>query len=120
MADENSPLLDPERASDRRLSRLIHKDDAASSMVKSHTSVDEQALADSTVGERLAYNDYTTIDWLHDLVSASSLSLYQNNQSCRTDYMLLRSKTPTVSAISTTKRISKEELSHSLTHHQDG
>jgi chloride channel 3/4/5 len=70
MADENSPLLDPERASDRRLSRLIHKDDAASSMVKSHTSVDEQALADSTVGERLAYNDYTTIDWL---LSSSSL-----------------------------------------------
>jgi len=69
MSDENTPLLDPERASDRRLSRLIQKDDAASSIVKSHTSVDEQALASSTVGERLAYNDYTTIDWLHDLVS---------------------------------------------------
>jgi hypothetical protein len=67
--DENTPLLDPERASDRRLSRLIQKDDAASSIVKSHASVDEQALSGSTVGERLAYNDYTTIDWLHDLVS---------------------------------------------------
>jgi chloride channel 3/4/5 len=72
-ADENSPLLDTERASDRRLSRLIQKDEAASSIVKSHASVDEQALADSTIGERLAYNDYTTIDWLHDLVSVSTL-----------------------------------------------
>jgi chloride channel 3/4/5 len=72
-ADENSPLLDTERPSDRRLSRLIQKDDAASSIVKSHASVDEQALADSTIGERLAYNDYTTIDWLHDLVSVSTL-----------------------------------------------
>ncbi|KAI4835419.1 hypothetical protein E4T44_08580 [Aureobasidium sp. EXF-8845] len=69
--DENTPLLDPERASDRRLSRLIQKDDAASSIVKSHASVDEQALSGSTVGERLAYNDYTTIDWLHDLVKDS-------------------------------------------------
>ncbi|KAI4717237.1 hypothetical protein E4T48_06593 [Aureobasidium sp. EXF-10727] len=69
--DENTPLLDPERASDRRLSRLIQKDDEASSIVKSHVSVDEQAMAGSTIGERLAYNDYTTIDWLHDLVSLS-------------------------------------------------
>jgi hypothetical protein len=73
--DENTPLLDPERASDRRLSRLIQKDDAASSIVKSHASVDEQALSGSTVGERLAYNDYTTIDWLHDLVSFAFLIL---------------------------------------------
>lgn len=83
MADENTPLLDPERAPDRRLSRLIQKDDAASSIVKSHTSVDEQALAGSTVGERLAYNDYTTIDWMHDLVSrapsSSFLSLVREN-----------------------------------------
>lgn len=25
-------------------------------------------MADTAVGERLKYNDYTTIDWLHDLV----------------------------------------------------
>jgi chloride channel 3/4/5 len=36
-------------------------------------SKDEQALADTAVGERLAYNDYTTIDWLHDLVRSSSI-----------------------------------------------
>jgi chloride channel 3/4/5 len=64
-SDENSPLL-----SSHRLGRLIQQDEEASSFVKSHVSVDEQALASSTVGERLAYNDYTTIDWLHDLVSA--------------------------------------------------
>ncbi|KAK5244865.1 hypothetical protein LTR16_007466, partial [Cryomyces antarcticus] len=28
-------------------------------------------MSGSTVGERLAYNDYTTIDWLHDLVKDS-------------------------------------------------
>lgn len=70
--DENTPLLDSEQAPNRRLSRLIQRDDEASSMVKSHVSVEEQAMANSTIGERLAYNDYTTIDWLHDLVSQIS------------------------------------------------
>lgn len=28
-------------------------------------------MADTAVGERLKYNDYTTIDWLHDLVIAT-------------------------------------------------
>ncbi|TIA54658.1 hypothetical protein D6C77_07665 [Aureobasidium pullulans] len=69
--DENTPLLDSEQAPNRRLSRLIQRDDEASSMVKSHVSVEEQAMANSTIGERLAYNDYTTIDWLHDLVKDS-------------------------------------------------
>ncbi|KAF2816705.1 chloride channel-like protein 3 [Mytilinidion resinicola] len=31
----------------------------------------EAALAGTSVGERLAYNDYTTIDWLHELVKES-------------------------------------------------
>ncbi|KAI5275816.1 hypothetical protein E4T47_01241 [Aureobasidium subglaciale] len=69
---ETTPLLsDPERAQNRRLSRLIQRDDDASSIVKSHVSVEEQAMAGSAIGERLAYNDYTTIDWLHDLVKDS-------------------------------------------------
>ena len=76
MTDENSPLRDAEQPPNRRLSKIQKFDDVASSMVKSHTSVDEQALADSTVGERLAYNDYTTIDWLHDLVSSFTSSLF--------------------------------------------
>jgi hypothetical protein len=125
-ADENSPLLDAERASDRRLSRLIQKDDAASSIVKSHASVDEQALADSTIGERLAYNDYTTIDWLHDLVSFMSLSLclclYSSSKSRRADVLrwVFRSKIPTVSAISTVKRTSEEKHLRSSMHLRDG
>ncbi|KPI34797.1 H(+)/Cl(-) exchange transporter 3 [Cyphellophora attinorum] len=37
----------------------------------SHMSKEEQALGETSVGERLPYNNYTTIDWLHDLVKAS-------------------------------------------------
>lgn len=69
-ANEQSPLLPGHGpvVQDRRLSRLIQQDEVASSVVKSHLSVEEMAMGASTVGERLAYNDYTTIDWLHDLV----------------------------------------------------
>jgi hypothetical protein len=119
-ADENSPLLDAERASDRRLSRLIQKDDAASSIVKSHASVDEQALADSTIGERLAYNDYTTIDWLHDLVSLFPLCSTPLVDSKAKHVLRIRSKIPTVSATSTVKRTSEEKHLRSLTHLRDG
>ena len=51
---------------DRRIS-AIH-DEEAQSIISSHVSKEEAALGDSTIGERLPYNDYTTIDWLHDLV----------------------------------------------------
>ena len=33
------------------------------------TTAEEIKMADTAVGERLKYNDYTTIDWLHDLVN---------------------------------------------------
>lgn len=46
----------------------IQQQDEASSYVASHVTKEEQALSGSTIGERLQYNDYTTIDWLHDLV----------------------------------------------------
>lgn len=52
-------------ANDRRLSQIQHD---AESIVTSAVTKDEAALGGSTVGERLPYNDYTTIDWLHDLV----------------------------------------------------
>jgi len=75
-ADERSPLLSAEGGGqDRRLSRLIQQDEEANSVVKSHVTVDEQAMADSSVGERLQYNHYTTIDWLHDLVRSHHLRL---------------------------------------------
>ncbi|KAB5525568.1 Cl channel CLC-3 [Coniochaeta sp. 2T2.1] len=42
------------------------------SILSSHVSKDERALQHSTpLGERLPYNDYTTIDWLHNLVKDS-------------------------------------------------
>jgi chloride channel 3/4/5 len=39
--------------------------------LSSHISKDERALHSTPLGERLPYNDYTTIDWLHDLVKDS-------------------------------------------------
>ncbi|EMD01197.1 hypothetical protein BAUCODRAFT_29646 [Baudoinia panamericana UAMH 10762] len=73
-ASERSPLLGAEngghKPTDHRLTKL-QQDEEANSIVKSHVSVEEQKMADSSVGERLAYNDYTTIDWLHDLVKDS-------------------------------------------------
>ncbi|KAK4507200.1 hypothetical protein PRZ48_000935 [Zasmidium cellare] len=65
---ERTPLLDVPR--DRGLSKILREEDA-SSIVQSHVTEEEQKLADASVGERLAYNDYTTIDWLHDLVKDS-------------------------------------------------
>jgi chloride channel 3/4/5 len=52
------------RSSQQRPNEL----DEAFSIISSHVSKEEQELAGTAVGERLPYNDYTTIDWLHDLV----------------------------------------------------
>ncbi|KAK0509760.1 hypothetical protein JMJ35_008154 [Cladonia borealis] len=57
-------------AHDGRLNAL-QQEEEAHSLIESHVSKDEQALHNSVVGERLPYNDYTTIDWLHDLVKDS-------------------------------------------------
>lgn len=62
--NEHTQLLP---AHDRRLSVLQQGGDAHS-IISSHLSKEEQLLSDTAVGERLPYNDYTTIDWLHDLV----------------------------------------------------
>jgi chloride channel 3/4/5 len=48
----------------------VRRSSNAESIISSHLSEDELALGGTAVGERLAYNDYTTIDWLHDLVSS--------------------------------------------------
>lgn len=68
-ANERTKLLS-HVANDRRLSAVLQEDDVAS-IIGSHVSKDEQALSAAPVGERLPYNDYTTIDWLHDLVNVS-------------------------------------------------
>lgn len=71
-ADERTQLL-LHTANDRRLSQLQH-DEEARSIVDSAVSKEEAALWASTVGERLPYNDYTTIDWLHDLARLPTLN----------------------------------------------
>ena len=65
--NERSKLLsDP--ANDR-LSSVIQQEEDAQSIIGSFVSKDEHALfSTSKLGERLPYNDYTTVDWLHDLV----------------------------------------------------
>ncbi|KAF2791772.1 chloride channel-like protein 3 [Melanomma pulvis-pyrius CBS 109.77] len=59
-------------ANDHRISQLQHEqDEEARSIISSAVTKEEQQMGRSTVGERLPYNDYTTIDWLHDLVKDS-------------------------------------------------
>lgn len=66
-ANERTHLL-LQVANERRLS-AIQLDAEARSIRTSAVTKEEDQLKGSTVGERLAYNDYTTIDYLHDLVS---------------------------------------------------
>ncbi|KAI4267101.1 MAG: hypothetical protein L6R38_008412 [Xanthoria sp. 2 TBL-2021] len=68
-ATERSHLL-PRLAHDRRFSAVQNEADT-DSILSTHVSKEEQLLAATSVGERLPYNDYTTIDWLHDLVKDS-------------------------------------------------
>ncbi|KAF2869831.1 chloride channel-like protein 3 [Massariosphaeria phaeospora] len=72
-------------ANDRRLSQLQHEqDEEVRSIISSAVTKEEQQMAGSTVGERLPYNDYTTIDWLHDLVKDSYRFRYiQSRKSLR-------------------------------------
>ena len=65
-------------ASDRRLSTVQQEEDAQS-LIGSYVSKDEQALSSAPIGERLPYNDYTTIDWLHDLVPCPASLLKQEH-----------------------------------------
>ena len=65
-SNERTKLLS-HPASDRLLSAVQHEEDQQS-VIGSYVSKDEQALSSAPIGERLPYNDYTTIDWLHDLV----------------------------------------------------
>ena len=56
----------------------IHADDAEP-ITSSHLSKEEPALGSTAIGERLPYNDYTTIDWLHDLVCLYLYSIFQRS-----------------------------------------
>lgn len=63
-----------------------HGDADTSSHINSIQSKDEQALWGTSISERLPYNDYTTVDWLHELVS----SLYDNLATNSTNYIRSR------------------------------
>ncbi|KAH9870471.1 hypothetical protein IAQ61_005946 [Plenodomus lingam] len=63
-SNESTPLLHPRRSPHPQHAQ----DEEAHSILSSTLTKDEQHLSGSTIGERLRYNDYTTIDWLHDLV----------------------------------------------------
>ncbi|KAK0858705.1 hypothetical protein LTR02_016817 [Friedmanniomyces endolithicus] len=79
-SSERSPLLHPHdghvQYTDHRLSKL-QQDEEASSIIKSHVTREEQKMSGTSVGERLPYNDYTTIDWLHDLVERDVKDSYR-------------------------------------------
>lgn len=74
-ANEQTHLLNPRIAAlDGRgggSQRLNGASSDSRSIISSHISKEEQELRGSAIGERLPYNDYTTIDWLHDLVRTS-------------------------------------------------
>ena len=70
-ADEQTQLLDPRVAELSGQERGNRRGEDATSITSSHLSKEEQALSATAIGERLPYNDYTTIDWLHDLVSTN-------------------------------------------------
>lgn len=69
-ANERTSLLhhDGQQHQPRERDGHLAIDEDVESTVLSHVSKEEQLLSDTAVGERLPYNDYTTIDWLHDLV----------------------------------------------------
>lgn len=67
-AQERTPLLDPRLSHLRDRRKSPNAPGEADSIISSAVSKEEQALGGTAIGERLPYNDYTTIDWLHDLV----------------------------------------------------
>ncbi|SMY20307.1 unnamed protein product [Zymoseptoria tritici ST99CH_1A5] len=68
-ANEASPLLP--RTGDHGLGQIVRGDEVDAGGA-SPVMEEEAKLTDIPAGERLAYNDYTTIDWLQDLVKDSS------------------------------------------------
>ena len=52
---------------------VLQREQDAQSTISSHLSKEELALGNTALGERLPYNSYTTIDWLHDLVRTAAL-----------------------------------------------
>jgi hypothetical protein len=91
------------------------QDEEAHSILSSHVSKEEAALAGSTVGERLPYNDYTTIDWLHDLVQELT-----NKRCANLSDSSSRSKTRTDGAPYTSEKASELRSTPFSTHARVG
>jgi chloride channel 3/4/5 len=73
---ERSPLLGHEGDGQAR-----QLDQTSSSMTKDpEATAEEVKMGDTAVGERLKYNDYTTIDWLHDLVTRHSYNAFNSRE----------------------------------------
>lgn len=110
---ERTPLLHQ-----NRLSELQHqRDEETQSIISSAVTKEEQHLAGSTVGERLPYNDYTTIDWLHDLVLTYALLVLKHGDLTRyRSKTLTASVTSSLAAVSATRSFlsSKQALAGSL------
>lgn len=78
MADQNerSPLLGHNNTNNRQQ----RANGSPNSITKDpEATAEEVKTADTAVGERLKYNDYTTIDWLHDLVVSNRVSARDQN-----------------------------------------
>jgi hypothetical protein len=57
------------------------QDHSSNSITKDpEARVEEGKMANTAVGERLKYNDYTTIDWLHDLVTYSQRNAHETRE----------------------------------------
>lgn len=67
---QTTPLLHPHHNPHSDSHHHTYDGDVES-ILSSHISKSERALHSTPLGERLPYNDYATIDWLHDLVKDS-------------------------------------------------
>lgn len=106
MATERSPLLPSRPGTSCRIENGPNDDADAEALISNNIPKDERALllldgsttsiggsiaiSTATMGERLPFNDYTTIDWLRDLVKDHS-RIYNHHQS---DYSSAISRFP--------------------------
>lgn len=74
--DESSPLLGS--GSDGSAAADVESLVSASSPRSRHGSAAATSTTSFSVGERLPYNDYTTIDWLHDLAKDSARARHRH------------------------------------------
>ncbi|KAK7561730.1 hypothetical protein BKA81DRAFT_403448 [Phyllosticta paracitricarpa] len=67
----SAPTFFPPTANTRSLDEIRYHEPSESLASSAVTTEEQQLMSSSAVGERPPYNDYTTIDWLHDLVKES-------------------------------------------------